>query len=71
MWQISKMPCRHALTIIRIKGDKAKNYLSQWYSKTKYLKAYEVIIYPISDMSEWIKTDTPQPDPLPWHSIAR
>ncbi|GKD29446.1 zinc finger, PMZ-type containing protein [Tanacetum coccineum] len=54
-WQLSGIPCCHAICCILDKGDDPISYLDEWYSKGKFLLAYNYPIVPIRGPNEWQK----------------
>jgi hypothetical protein len=53
-WQITGLPCTHALCIITsIRGHKTKDYVHEFYSVSKFKKAYGKAIKPLTDKTQW------------------
>lgn len=63
-WDISGLPCGHAISAIYYKGKTPDEYVDEYYSKEKYMKAYEPIMYPITGVEEWDKITRPIAPPL-------
>ncbi|KAK9285521.1 hypothetical protein L1049_024715 [Liquidambar formosana] len=66
-WEISGLPCKHAIKCISHKRGKFEEYCHEYFSKAAYLRAHDVIIHPITDESTWHDTsthDTLLPPPL-------
>ena len=57
-WQVSGLPCKHALAYITsIRGEKIEDHVDNYYSVQKFRSAYEGIIPAILDKSMWPKSD--------------
>jgi len=57
-WQVSGLPCKHALAYITsIRGEKIEDHVDNYYSVQKFRSAYEGIIPAIPDKSMWPKSD--------------
>ncbi|XP_062164888.1 uncharacterized protein LOC133871456 [Alnus glutinosa] len=46
-WDVSGIPCAHAISSIWHGGGNPEDYLSPYFGKEMYLKAYTPIIYPV------------------------
>ncbi|XP_058183904.1 uncharacterized protein LOC131301559 [Rhododendron vialii] len=55
-WDLTGIPCHHAIAAIQEKYDKVERYISPWYSKASYMNAYQPLINPINGYSMWPKT---------------
>ncbi|PWA78394.1 Zinc finger, PMZ-type [Artemisia annua] len=56
-WQLSGIPCCHVICCILDRGDDPISYLDEWYSKERYLLAYNYPIVPIRGPNEWQKSN--------------
>ncbi|XP_066344202.1 uncharacterized protein [Miscanthus floridulus] len=57
-WQVSGLPCKHALAYITsISREKIEDHVDNYYSVQKFRSAYEGIIPAIPDKSMWPKSD--------------
>ncbi|OMP03417.1 Zinc finger, PMZ-type [Corchorus olitorius] len=56
-WQISGMPCCHAISAIWKTGGDPNKFLDPCYSKETYLRAYQYSLHPINGSHEWRKLD--------------
>lgn len=54
VWQVSGIPCRHAIVVICDRKEKFDTYVSPFFIKTYYLWAYDKGIIPIEDEIYWI-----------------
>lgn len=69
-WQISGVPCRHAIrAIIADNGDPHK-YTSTWYSVVTYKQSYGHCIKSIPDQEQWPEIDMPNILPPPMKRAA-
>ena len=58
-WELKGIPCAHAIcAMLHMKID-PDTFVSRWYSKEKYLKAYGTVMQPIRGMHLWPKSDYP------------
>nr|GLL46783.1 uncharacterized protein LOC109174707 [Ipomoea trifida] len=62
-WDLTGIPCSHAISAIRKQRESPEDYVHQCYTVDSYLKAYEPAIQPILSSELWPKTNLP--DPLP------
>nr|GMD95392.1 uncharacterized protein LOC109172155 [Ipomoea batatas] len=62
-WDLTGIPCSHAIAAIRKKGDLPELYVHQCYSVEQYLRAYGPAILPIRAEELWHKTELPPPLP--------
>ncbi|XP_062203799.1 uncharacterized protein LOC133906007 [Phragmites australis] len=57
-WQLIGIPCLHAIAfIVTIRQYKMEDYVHEFYSIERFRKAYEGILYPMTDKSEWPAID--------------
>ncbi|XP_019181995.1 PREDICTED: uncharacterized protein LOC109177148 [Ipomoea nil] len=62
-WDLTGIPCVHAISAISENGQDPIEYTNWFYSVEAYLKSYEPAILPISSSDQWIKTGAPPPLP--------
>ncbi|XP_074304359.1 uncharacterized protein LOC141639069 [Silene latifolia] len=62
-WELSGIPCVHAMACILEQRHIPEDYVDQAYSKDKYLLAYTLAIDPMPGVAHWEKAD--QEEPLP------
>ncbi|KAK8943070.1 hypothetical protein KSP39_PZI008986 [Platanthera zijinensis] len=55
-WDLSGIPCVHAIACIFFKREKVEDYVDFWYRKNTFLKAYEHMLNPIKGQKEWPTT---------------
>ena len=57
-WQVTGLPCTHALCIITsFRGYNIEDYVHEYYSVAKFKKAYEKSVKPMTDRKQWPKVD--------------
>ncbi|KAL7218385.1 hypothetical protein ACSBR2_011617 [Camellia fascicularis] len=70
-WEISGIPCTHAMAAISHSRINVENFVYPYYSKQKYLIANDGIIHPISYHTLWDE-ELLQPPPLKnWHKSGQ
>ena len=52
-WDKSGIPCQHAMAAIAFHGADPLNYISEWFKKETYLRAYQFNISPVKGRSFW------------------
>ncbi|XP_040364527.1 uncharacterized protein LOC121050041 [Rosa chinensis] len=63
-WDVSGIPCGHAIAAIYSKGWSPDEFVDDHYRMEKYFKAYELVINPIAGVSEWEIIHRPIAAPL-------
>ncbi|KAH0771153.1 hypothetical protein KY290_015134 [Solanum tuberosum] len=72
-WELSGIPCKHAISSIWLKNDEVLNYVDDCYKVETYQKIYEVPILPMNGPDLWPKpghnsrTCTPSSDAVEIH----
>ncbi|KAL7219522.1 hypothetical protein ACSBR2_012558 [Camellia fascicularis] len=56
-WEISGIPCTHAMVVISHSRMNVEHFINPYYSKQKYFMANDGIIHPISDHTLWTLID--------------
>ncbi|PON34557.1 Zinc finger, PMZ-type [Parasponia andersonii] len=56
-WDLTGLPCMHAIACIDNRGLKMVDFVNDCYKKTTYEKAYNEIRNPMNGPAEWRKTD--------------
>ncbi|XP_057520881.1 uncharacterized protein LOC130801132 [Amaranthus tricolor] len=59
VWQLTGIPCRHAMRAILHEGLDPQSLVDDWYSVEKYKLAYHHNIKPIPDQDKWPATEHP------------
>ena len=60
-WQLTGMPCKHAIAAIAFKCEEAENYCHAWLTMSAYRSTYEFFVKPMQSQEFWEKTDYIQP----------
>ncbi|XP_042009011.1 uncharacterized protein LOC121757550 [Salvia splendens] len=55
-WQLSGIPCTHAIATINKHGDDVTRYVSRYYLKSTMIMLCENVLYPINRVDNWPKT---------------
>ena len=55
-WQVSGIPCKHAIAFITHLGEPLENYVHMFYSVDKFKAAYEALIPALPDKSQWAQS---------------
>lgn len=58
-WDVTGMPCNHALSAIIKAKQVHEDYVNPFFKKEMYVEAYKPVIYPVPGQHSWTKTDTP------------
>lgn len=62
-WDVSGIPCKHALACITENGWDVEEYVEDAYYTSTYKKIYMHVIVPINGRHEWVKTGVQPPLP--------
>jgi hypothetical protein len=62
-WDVSGIPCCHAISAIWHGGSNPNDYLTHYFENEMYLKACEPIIYPVLSEEQWVRTNQPKIEP--------
>ena len=53
-WQLSGLPCGHAIAVCRVLGLSDSSQLARdWFKKTTLKSTYDPLIFPLGDVSSW------------------
>ena len=52
-WELSGIPCCHAICTIYDRQEQPEDYVSFWYSKEMYLRSYSYMMTPIAGENFW------------------
>ena len=55
IWDLTGIPCKHAVSAIAYKKEKAKNYVHHYYKVETYLRTYSHLIQPTNGKEFWQK----------------
>nr|XP_016450490.1 PREDICTED: uncharacterized protein LOC107775285 [Nicotiana tabacum] len=64
-WMLKGIPCAHAIAAMHFKNIEPINYISHWYHKFTYLKAYSTFIQHVPNMQMWPTSINPPIEPPP------
>ena len=62
-WQLNGYPCEHGFAAIYFLHRDPEHYVSDWYSKDKYVAAYSKFIEGMNGMDQWPSTEYQKPLP--------
>jgi hypothetical protein len=63
-WDVSGIPCNHAISAIYKSKQHPEDFVHDFFKKPMYLAAYNPAIYPMPGVDSWTRTKTPDIDPL-------
>ncbi|XP_022850523.1 uncharacterized protein LOC111372410 [Olea europaea var. sylvestris] len=70
-WDISRIPCPHAIACIFDKGHEIKDYVSGWFTVETYNTIYEHVMSPMNGQVLWPQSDQPPVLPPPWYTATK
>jgi hypothetical protein len=62
-WDLTGIPCPHAVSAIWFFNANPEDYVDDWYTVETYKKAYDEIVYPMPGEDQWVKTNYNNVDP--------
>ena len=62
-WQLSGLPCAHAINAIYTSSKSLDEYIDPCYSISQYMKTYQFCLQPVEGEHSWPVSDMPRPDP--------
>ncbi|XP_015948461.1 uncharacterized protein LOC107473412 [Arachis duranensis] len=65
-WQLSGIPCTHAISCINFKGLELESYVDDCYKRDAYVKCYELSINPLNGPDLWEHTNFDDVMPPPY-----
>jgi hypothetical protein len=57
-WQMTGLPCNHAVSAIHKSRMHPEDFVSEFLKKSMYMKSYNPVFYPMPAQHGWTKTDT-------------
>ncbi|XP_071920806.1 uncharacterized protein [Coffea arabica] len=63
LWEVSGIPCCHAIAAILLRNEDPWQYLNVCYSRGLFLKLYENVLQPISGEDHWPPSTMPELEP--------
>jgi hypothetical protein len=72
-WDLTGMPCNHAVSAIYQAGMHPEDFVSDFFKKPMYVASYRPIFYPMPAQHGWTKTNTPDimPPKFKDHMLGR
>lgn len=52
-WELTGIPCSHAIASIWVKNDEPEIYVHECYTVDQYMKSYNPPIFPILSFDQW------------------
>ncbi|XP_058189183.1 uncharacterized protein LOC131306774 [Rhododendron vialii] len=62
-WDLTGIPCPHAIAAINSNHENVDDYVDHWFRKETYMASYEPIIYPLNGAEMWPYTGVIGPLP--------
>ncbi|CAN1182923.1 hypothetical protein LINPERPRIM_LOCUS515 [Linum perenne] len=53
-WELTGIPCPHAITCIISEGNDPARYISDWFTVDKYWKTYDNVMMPMDGHTTWV-----------------
>ncbi|KAI9120808.1 hypothetical protein K1719_007841 [Acacia pycnantha] len=63
MYELTGLPCEHAIAAIAHKNEPAENYVHQWLTMDALHATYEHTLNPVNSHDYWPSSDEPKPLP--------
>lgn len=63
VWDLTGIPCKHAIPVISHRRESIENYVHPCYKKETYIKIYDHCILPLDGIDRWEETNMPPMDP--------
>src|ERR1044072_7946078 len=54
-WELTGIPCVHALACIKSRNFKFEVYIPECYRKSRYMAVYKPVLYPVNGSNLWVK----------------
>jgi hypothetical protein len=62
-WDVTGIPCNHAISAIMKVKQHPEDYVHAFFKKPMYKEAYKHVVYPVPGPDDWTKSDTPDIEP--------
>jgi hypothetical protein len=62
-WDLTGVPCKHAIAAIYMAREFPEDYVSEFFKKPMYEATYRPMIYPVPGPHDWVRTDTVDIEP--------
>ncbi|KAK8540585.1 hypothetical protein V6N13_027104 [Hibiscus sabdariffa] len=60
-WDLTGIPCMHAISVILMRQERPENYVSHYYSKDMQLQIYSNMVKPLRGPKQWANHGTNEP----------
>ena len=57
MWDLTGIPCKHAVSAIYVNRETPEAYVHPYYSKETYLRTYAFMIHLVPGQHDWVETN--------------
>ncbi|XP_058733971.1 uncharacterized protein LOC131605655 [Vicia villosa] len=62
-WELSSLPCVHALSCMKSRNFRFEDFIPEYYMKSRYIAVYKLVIYPVNGSNLWARTQYPDVHP--------
>ncbi|XP_058759791.1 uncharacterized protein LOC131633092 [Vicia villosa] len=62
-WELSGLPCVHALSCMKSRNFKFEDFIPEYYRKSRHIAVYKPVIYPVNGSNLWVRTQYPDVHP--------
>ncbi|CAM0951235.1 unnamed protein product [Alopecurus aequalis] len=66
-WDLTGIPCNHAVAVIMKLKQHPEDYVHDFFKKPMYREAFKYTIYPVPGPADWIRTNTQDIEPPIFH----
>ncbi|XP_021658767.2 uncharacterized protein LOC110648739 [Hevea brasiliensis] len=63
MWELSGIPCKHAVSAIYTNREQPEKYVHKYFHKDTYFSIYNYVLHPLPGQYDWEKTNLPDIQP--------
>ncbi|XP_028755345.1 uncharacterized protein LOC114714744 [Neltuma alba] len=70
-WNLTGIPCRHAVSSIYVKREDRYDYVHSYLKIDAYVECYSPVVKPINGQEMWEATNREEIDPLSYHRRLR
>ncbi|XP_058747068.1 uncharacterized protein LOC131620060 [Vicia villosa] len=70
-WELSGLPCVHALSCMKSRNFKFEDFVPEYYRKSRYIVLYKPVIYPVNGSNLWARTQYPDVHPPKYRKMPR
>lgn len=69
-WELTCLPCVYALSTMKSRNHKVDEYIHEYYRKSRYMKVYKHVIYPINRSNMWDRIEYPDVQPPKYRKMS-